>query len=100
MKDIRSILIEALGIENENEEKQNQMVEAFGAIIYQAVITRAMEEMKDDLLDEFEKLTDGEPTPDMLVGFFLEKIPNFESMIAEEATRIIANNQNIMGQIG
>lgn len=96
---IQSVLIKALGLENEPIEDQNRAVEGMGAVIYQAVITRAMEEMNDEQVDAFEKITDGEPTPEILIQFFLENIPNFETMMKEEADRIIADGINIMSKV-
>lgn len=96
---MHSILVKALGLENEPIENQNRAVEGMGAVIYQAVITRAMEEMNDEQIDAFEKITDGEPTPEILIQFFLENIPDFETMMKEEATRIVADSVNIMSKV-
>ncbi len=96
---MHSILIKALGLEDASIEKQNEVVESTGAVIYQAVITRALEEMDDATVDEFEKITDGEPTPELLINFFMKKIPNFEQMMQEEASAVVADSVNIMSQI-
>ncbi len=93
---LHNSLIKALGIESFTQEKQLEMVEMYGAVIYQAVLTRALEEMEDSLLDEFEKLTDGEPAPDKLILFFTKNIPNFDVMMAEEAQAIIADGKKMM----
>lgn len=97
---IHSVLIKALGLENASKEKQDEVVESMGAVIYQAVITRALEEMKDETVDEFEIITDNDPTPEKLIKFFMEKIPNFEAMMKEEATAIVSDGINMMSQIG
>ncbi len=78
-------LVKALGIESLPPEEQEAVLERSGALVYQAVVTRALEEMEDPAVDEFEKLLEGEPTPETLLAFFQEKIPNFNDMIAEEA---------------
>src|SRR3989344_2614683 len=95
-KNMRSLLIKSLGMEEASEEKQNEVIESLGVVIYQAVVTRALEEMNDGQLDEFEKISAGEPTPEILVEFFLQKIPNFEQMMKEEAKTIVDDAQNIM----
>lgn len=83
------ILIKALGLEKASKEKQDSVIQNLGAVIYQAVITRAMEEMNDETISKFEKVTNGEPNPDMLIEFFMENIPNFEQMMKEESDKII-----------
>lgn len=97
---MNSILIKALGLEKASPEKQAEVVEAIGVVVYQAVITRAMEEMTDDKLDAFEKITDAEPTPELLINFFMKEIPNFEMMMREEAAKIVADHVTVANQIG
>lgn len=97
---MNSILIKALGLEKASPEKQAEVVEAIGVVVYQAVITRAMEEMSDDKLDAFEKVTDSEPTPEILIEFFMKEIPNFDTMMKEEAAKIIASHVEVANQIG
>ncbi len=97
---MNSILIKALGLEKASPEKQAEVVEAIGVVVYQAVITRAMEEMTDDKLDSFEKVTDSEPTPEILINFFMQEIPNFEMMMKEEAAKILSDHVTTASQIG
>lgn len=95
---MKDTLIKALGLEQASAEIQDQAIESMGALIYQSVITRAMEEMDENLLDEFEKITNSDPTPEILINFFLQNIPNFESMMKEEASRIMEDSANMMGK--
>lgn len=96
---MKDILIKSLGIENFSEEDQNKLIESLGAVVYQAVITRAMEEMNDDQIEEFENLTNQNPTPEILLKYFIDKIPNFEKMMQEEAKRMLEDNTNIINTI-
>ena len=91
---MNSILIKALGLEKASPEKQAEVVEAIGVVVYQAVITRAMEEMSDDKLDAFEKVTDSEPTPEILIEFFMKEIPNFE-LIHQHFNKIFELRTNL-----
>lgn len=95
-----AILAKALGVSSLPQEEQEAMIESAGAIIYQAVLTRAMEEMPEEALDEFEKIINGEPTPELIFAFFRSKIVDFDKMIEEEAKNFIEDGQNIMSQIG
>ncbi len=95
-----SILAKALGVDGLPEDKKEAMIESAGAIVYQAVLTKAMEELPEEALDEFEKIINAEPTPELVFAFFRSNIMNFDSMIEEEAKAFIEDGQNIMNQIG
>ena len=84
-----AVLVKALGIGSLPEEEQEAALERAGALVYQAVVTRALEEMDEATVDEFEKILEGTPSPELLLAFFQEKIPNFEVMIAEEAKQFM-----------
>ncbi len=90
-KNIHKVLIKVLGVEDASPEKQDELVDSVGAVVYQAVIVRAMEEMSDEVIDEFEKLTNGAPTPDLIIEFFMKNIPNFEQMMKEEAEKVLGD---------
>lgn len=95
-KNIHKVLIKVLGVEDASPEKQDELVDSVGAVVYQAVIVRAMEEMSDEVIDEFEKLTNGAPTPDLIIEFFMKNIPNFEQMMKEEAEKVLGDGIAMM----
>lgn len=86
-------LIQALGIQDLDAEKQQQILERTGAVIYQSIVTRAMEEMTDEQADEFEKMLEGEATPESVLAFFQANIPGFDQMIDEEAKHYLEGAQ-------
>lgn len=83
-------LVQALGIGNLSPLEQEAALEHSGVLVYQAVVTRALEEMNPAAVDQFEKLLEGDPKPEDLLAFFQEKIPNFDDMIAEEAKNFMS----------
>ncbi len=87
---IHQSLAKALGIENLEASKQEEIITSTGALIYQSVLMRALEEMPDEQVDEFEKITATNPTPEVVFDFFRLKIPNFEAMIADEAQKFMS----------
>lgn len=95
-KNIHKVLIKVLGVEDASPEKQDELVDSVGAVVYQAVIVRALEEMSDEVVDEFEKLTNGAPTPDLIIEFFMKNIPNFEQMMKEEAEKVLGDGIAMM----
>ena len=99
-KEINDMIIKIFRIENASPEKQKEVVETSGKVIYQAVVTRALDEMKEEDLDEFEKITDSDPTPEKIFAFFREKIPNFDKILEEEAETFVKDGQKIASQLG
>ena len=78
------IMAKALGIDALPLDEQELVLERSVVIIYQSVVTRAMEEMTDDAVDEFEKMLEKEPTAEEVLAFFRANIPGFDAMIEEE----------------
>lgn len=93
----KKIIIQALGIEKLKEEDQMELLEQAGIVIYQSIVTRAMEEMSDEAVDKFEKVVAGEPTPEVMLAFFHDKIPNFASMVEEETKKYLEFTQKMAG---
>ncbi len=95
-----NILIKALGLEKLEATDQQRIVEESGAVIYQIVLLKALEEMSDEQVDEFQKLLENNPLPEKVFGFFREKIPHFDELIEKETNEYVTDGQNIMSQIG
>ncbi len=91
----KKIIVQALDIESLPQEDQAVALERAGILIYQSIITRAMEEMTDEAVDEFEKVVEGGPTPEAMLTYFHEKIPNFNKMIEEETKKYIEFTQKM-----
>ncbi len=66
-------------------EKQLEMVERIGKIIYQALLVRSLDILSEKEQEEFDELLDQDSTtPDDVLGFLQKKIPNFEKIVLEE----------------
>jgi hypothetical protein len=88
-------LIKALGIEALPEKDQALVLERSGAMVYQSVVTRALEEMDPEAVDGFEQIVNGdEVTPEKVLTYFRTVIPNFDAMIDEEARQFLARGQS------
>ncbi len=97
---IQKNIIEALELESLPPEEMVEILQRIGALIYQNVLMRAMENMKDKDQDEFEKILDDNAEPTEIFSFLKNKVPDFEKMIDEEAEKFKNKATNIMDQIG
>ena len=100
MKTIQKEIASALSLDALLPEAREEIILRTGAIIYQNIMTRALEVMEDTDQDEFEKILDKKSTPEDIFIFLKEKVPNFEEIIKEESTKFRSKASGIMDQIG
>lgn len=78
-------IIKEWGLQSLSEDKQLEMVERIGKIIYQALLVRSLDILSEKEQAEFDLLLDEDTTtPDDVLGFLQKKIPNFEKIVLEE----------------
>lgn len=94
------ILIKALGIGSLTQDEQEKKIAHTGALIYQAVLVKALGEMSEEKVGQFEKLVETKPEPEEIFTFFRSNIKDFDNMIEKEAEDFIKDGQDIMSQIG
>ncbi|HRH26582.1 MAG TPA: DUF5663 domain-containing protein [Parcubacteria group bacterium] len=78
-------IIKEWGLQSLPQEKQLEMVERIGKIIYQALMVRSLDILSLDEQEEFDELLDQDSTtPDDVLGFLQKKIKNFDKIVLEE----------------
>ncbi len=66
-------------------EKQLEMVERIGRIIYQAILVKSLDILSEKEQLEFDLLLDEDTTtPDDVLSFLQKKIPTFEQLVLDE----------------
>jgi len=97
---INKNIVLTLGINTLPVEKQKEAMERLGAIVYQEVMLRALDILTEEDKDEFEKLIEKDPNPEIMFDFLLGKIPNFEEIVKEEAEKLREESVEIISEIG
>ena len=97
---INSDIREILGINALPEEKQNEMMEKMGGLVYQEIMLRALDQLTEEEKDEFEKLITENNDPEAMFSYREKKVPDIENIAHEEAEKFKADSANIMSQIG
>ena len=78
-------IIKEWGLQSLPPEKQVEMVERIGRIIYQAILVKSLDILSEKEQVEFDLLLDEDTTtPDDVLGFLQKKIPTFDQMLLEE----------------
>lgn len=98
--EINKNIVVTLGINTLPAEKQKEVMESLGAIVYQEVMLRALDILSEEEKDEFEKLIEKDPNPETMFGYLVAKIPNLEEIVKEEAENLRKEGADIIGRIG
>lgn len=78
-------IIQEWGLSKLPEEKQVELVERIGRMIYQAVLVRALDILSEKEQVELDLLLDEDTTtPQDVLVFLNTKIPTFERLVQEE----------------
>jgi pheromone shutdown protein TraB len=78
-------IIKEWGLSSLSHEKQLEMVERIGKILYQAVLVKSLDILSEDEQSEFDSLLDEDTTtPEEVIVFLHSKIPTFNQLLDEE----------------
>lgn len=78
-------VIKEWGLATLPADKQVEMVERIGRILYQAILVRSLDILSEGEQEEFDGILDQDSTtPDDVLAFLQKKIPTFERMVTEE----------------
>ena len=97
--DIQTLLgkeiLNELGFATLPKEEQDSMAERVGNIIFQAALIRALEQLEDTDLAVFEK-TAADKGQEAALDFIKEKVPEIETIIAEEIKKFREHTSSFM----
>jgi len=78
-------IINEWGLGSLSPEKQAEIVERLGKMMYQAILVRSLDILSEVEQTEFDLLLDEDTTtPEDILGFLKGKIPTFDQLIEEE----------------
>ena len=82
-------LIKEWGLQSMTPEKQVEIVERLGRMIYQAVLVRSLDILSEKEQIELDLLLDEDTTTaEDVLAFLQKKIPTFEKMVLDERQSI------------
>ena len=96
---INDNIIKTLGIDTLPEDKQKEALEKLGELVYQEVMLRVLDVLSEEEKDEFEKLIEKTPDPELMFSFLALKVPNFEEIVNEETQKLKNETAEIMGDL-
>jgi len=84
---IKKDLLKGLGIDKLTSAEQESILERISNLIFQGILTRAMQELSIEertALEKVLKAQEKDPGSDALYLYLKEKIPHLDEMVAEE----------------
>lgn len=89
MNTLSNDIIKEWGLESLSKDKQEEMVERIGKLVYQAILVRSLDILSDKDQTEFDLLLDEDTTtPQDVMAFLHKKIPTFEMLLGEEREKL------------
>ena len=81
--------IKEWGLQNLPPEKQVEMIDRIGRLLYQALLVRSLDILSEKEQTEFDLLLDEDTTtPEDVLSFLASKIPTFEILLNEEREKL------------
>lgn len=78
-------IIEEWGLGSLPSDKQMDIVDRMGKMIYQAVLVRSLDILSEKEQEEFDSILDNDmSTPQDVLSFLKSKIPTFDQIVIEE----------------
>lgn len=97
--EIRQNIIDLFEIDKMPIDKQEEMIEKIGKIIFQSVLMRILPMMPPEDLEIYNKMMDDNESPEKVFDFLFEKIPNFFGIIAEESENFRKEAGEVLAKI-
>lgn len=93
-------IVKELGLEALSEDKQVEILEKIGQIIFQSVLIRVMDIMSEEDKDEFDELL-GVKADDTeaVLGFLQGKVPNLDEIVKEEVIKFKTETLDIISKV-
>ena len=91
MNNIARDIIKEFGLEELPEAEQQDVIEQFGDVVFQAVIVRGLAALSEEEKNKLDETLAKDPeNPGAMMDFFMATIPNFEAIVQQEVARIRA----------
>jgi hypothetical protein len=74
-------LIKDLGIDTLSKEKQDNLIIKMTEVLLKRIFLETMDKLGEQGREEYEKLTQGEVTPEQMEAFFKNNIKDYDEMV-------------------
>ena len=77
------------GLSNMDSEEQERMIEKIGNLLFESVVERAVDEMDEPTMNDFdEAINNAGSDYQKVISFLKDRVPNFNKGVSEETSRL------------
>lgn len=77
------------GLQEMDSREQERMVEKIGNLLFESVVERAVDEMDEEAMSDFDGiLTEGAGDVQKILSFLQSRVPGFNKIVTEEMSRL------------
>lgn len=98
-QEVRENIIELFDIDKLPPEQQEEMINKIGQQIFEAVLMRVLPDMPESEVAEYEAMLDKNAGADEVMQFFMDKVPNFMGIVAEESQNFKDEAADILAKL-
>lgn len=87
--DFKKQIAQDFGLSKMGAGEQEKMIERIGTLLFEAVVERAVDNMDETTINDFEDLL-GKASNDyqLVLGFLKERVPGFGEIVGDELARL------------
>lgn len=88
-EEFKKRIIKDFGLGKMSAEEQEKMIERIGNLLFESVVERSVDEMDEETMNDFDKiLSAAESDYNKVITFMKERVPNFNTLVSEELSRL------------
>lgn len=86
---MRKKIVADFGLSDMTEEDQEKFIERIGAMLFEYVVERAVGEMDEGAMSQFDEvISNAGEDYQKVIGFLRDKVPGFKDIVADEMSRL------------
>ena len=97
---MRDTIVNTYNLGSLPSDQQDNIVERIGSLIFQAILIRTIPMLSESKQEELEKLLEDNATPDQMLGFLNNEVPNFSEIVGEESDKFKRESDAVMSKLG
>ncbi len=88
-ENLRKKIVADFGLSDMTEEDQEKFIERIGAMLFEYVVERAVGEMDEGAMSQFDEvISNAGEDYQKVIGFLRDKVPGFKDIVADEMSRL------------
>ncbi|MEY4731697.1 MAG: hypothetical protein RL681_643 [Candidatus Parcubacteria bacterium] len=97
---VKKTILDMLELHKLPESQQIKILEGIGQVVYEAVFMRVMDTLDEKQQAEFTSVLERAKTPDEVLSFLTDRVPNFDQLVQEEVEKFREDGAQFLEKLG